>query len=76
MKIESNIPVPGKHLDRIRYPFDHMAPGDSFWVEQREGDEYGQKFRSAVAKRNNRNRDDKKFIVRRDGDGFRCWRVK
>lgn len=75
MNIDSGVPIPDKAENRRSFPFELMSIGDSFWVEQSSNDKYGQKLRSVIAKRNNRNPDSKKFIVRRDGEGFRCWRV-
>lgn len=67
-KIEKNA-VPQTPESRRRYPFGDMEVGDSFWFSAAI---YQQATPAAsyYGKRNN-----KKFSVRKDGDGYRCWRV-
>lgn len=68
-KIEKNALVPPPSGRPRRYPFGDMEVGDSFWFAAAI---YLQAAPAAAyyGKRNN-----KKFSVRKDGDGYRCWRV-
>jgi len=79
MEIESSIPVPEdkfKGKGKRVYPFEEMCVSDSFWAHQDGLGKYGAKLRSAVSHRNNRKKDGKKFIVRKDSNGYRCWRIE
>ena len=68
-EIENNVPVPELSYSRkLKYPFEKMEVGQSFKVE-------GKNPASAVSQQNKRN-PDKRFIVRREGESFRVWRVE
>ena len=67
-EIENNVEIPElKRFRNSKYPFDLMEVGQSFKVE-------GKNPSSAVSQQNKRN-PEKRFIVRREGDDFRVWRV-
>ena len=67
-EIENNVEIPElKRFRYYKYPFDLMEVGQSFKVE-------GKNPSSAVSQQNKRN-PEKRFIVRREGDDFRVWRV-
>lgn len=72
-KIEKNIPL--KHGRSRKYPFGDMEVGDSFLVNIKNDPKNDRHNLSSTASyfgiRNN-----KKFSVRKDGDGFRVWRVE
>ena len=68
-EIENGVKIPElKQSRKGKYPFDLMEVGQSFKVE-------GKNPSSAVSQRNKRN-PEKRFIVRREGDDFRVWRVE
>ena len=68
-EIENNVEIPEpKRYRNSKYPFDQMEIGQSFKVE-------GKNPSSAVSQQNKRN-PEKRFIVRREGCGFRVWRVE
>ena len=68
-EIENNVEIPEpKRFRNSKYPFDLMEVGQSFKVE-------GKNPSSAVSQQNKRN-PYKRFIVRREGDDFRVWRVE
>lgn len=54
---------------KLSFPFGEMAVGDSFHADANVF------TRLASAASWYGKRHDKKFSVRRDGDGHRCWRV-
>jgi len=63
-KIEKDVPVPTRCRRGI-YPFAKMEIGDSFFTEKGTScaTHFGKKY-------------NKKFIVRKEKDGFRIWRIK
>lgn len=63
--IEKNVPLP---TASYKYPFDSMELGDSFHVKTN-------KISASVYVYNKANKD-KKFVSRKDGDGYRVWRTK
>ena len=63
VKIDKNIPI-DSITRQARYPWRTMQVGDSFYSETPI---YG--IASATGKRLG-----KKFTVRKEGPGFRCWR--
>ena len=68
-EIENDVKIPElTHSRKSKYPFDLMEVGQSFKVE-------GKNPSSAVSQQNKRN-PEKRFIVRREGDDFRVWRVE
>ena len=68
-EIENDVKIPELTTSRkSKYPFSQMEVGQSFKV-------VGKNPASAVSQRNKRN-PEKKFIVRREGDDFRVWRVE
>ena len=64
MKVESNIPIPGK------YPFAQMQVGDSFLVPQ----DVKRQTVNVAALRYGRT-SGKRFTVRMTPEGYRCWRT-
>lgn len=69
-KIEKGVPLPSKVAPNGRYPFGTMEIGDSFVVE-----EGAMKRTSAVGYAFAHTHAPKKFIFRREGDHYRCWRI-
>jgi hypothetical protein len=72
MEIESNIPLPvGYSRNGLkgagRFPHCLLEPGQSFFVTQPAH------LRSIVWK--HAKVTGKRFTVRREGDGYRCWRI-
>ena len=68
--IEKNVPIPENRGRLSKYPFGEMELGDSFVVEKEKMNTirtncstYGKSHK-------------KKFVVRKDGDKIRCWRIK
>ena len=68
--VEKNVPYPLPLLDKRRYPFARMQLGDSFAVSK----EYASKVRQAAWKAGEKY--NTKFSVRKEGFGFRVWRIK
>lgn len=66
IKIDKGVPIP----ETCTYPVSLLEVGDSFWVA-------GNKRNSvmAITARVSR-RSNKRFISRKDGDGFRFWRTE
>lgn len=72
IEIEKNVPIPMKALERGRiYPFPSMDVGDSFFVPNSKTGRLNGSI-SAFKKKN----PGVKFIVRKQGDGIRCWRIE
>ena len=68
-KIENDVKIPELTQSRKRkYPFSQMEVGQSFKV-------VGKNPSSAVSQQNKRY-PEKRFIVRREGDDYRVWRVE
>jgi hypothetical protein len=72
-KIEKNVPLPPSMRQRHAsafYPFGEMQIGDSFRVSGAAKAKRAGNAANAYGRRNS-----KKFLLRKDGDGYRCWRV-
>lgn len=69
-RIESNVPAPAV-LPKSKYPFSRMEVGDSFFIPD-------DKIRDRVyaAANSYGKARGQKYIVRKYGDGYRCWRKK
>lgn len=63
IQIDKNVPLipPG----RLRYPWDQMEVGDSFYTETN--------ISSAVAHTNTRKKG--KYVIRKETPGYRVWRI-
>lgn len=72
-KIESDKPAPslGTH-GNTKYPFGRMAPGESFLLNQSHNPIA---VRSSAVSYGLRVTPNRKFIVRKTDEGYRCWRV-
>lgn len=66
IKIDKNVPLP----EACKYPVAQLEVGDSFWVERNKRNSV-----MAVAQKIGR-RTNKRFISRKDGEGFRFWRTE
>jgi hypothetical protein len=69
-KIERNIPL-GPVREKRQYPLDDMKIGESIAVPP----VFLQGIRMAISQRKRRGGKER-FTVRRDGENFRCWRIK
>ena len=79
IKIEKNIPIPGEHSARIKYPFEQMKKGDSFLIRVWGGKKPKFKARNLSQSAINFCRIHKlnwKFTYRIIGNGVRIWRIK
>lgn len=65
-KIEKGIPIPG-----VKYPFDLMGVGDSFFV----ADENERGLVSTMASRTGKKLGMKFSVKKQTGGGFRVWRT-
>ena len=65
--IEKDVPLPPISR-RGRYPWCELGIGDSFYI-----DEPATKVRSAASMHTKTH--GRKFIVRKEGNGCRCWRI-
>ena len=68
-KIEKGVPVPIQVPPNKKFPFDEMSPGDSFGLS---ADEHKGTRAAAYAYGKVKGQ---KFTVRKNGAGYRCWRV-
>lgn len=66
MKIEKDIEIPTKHA-RTKYPFAEMEVGDSI---------YSDVISASTSARGWGYRNNKKFTTRREGNGYRTWRIE
>lgn len=74
IKIESNIPIPkiSKKGRQKVYPFDEMAVGDSFYIEDKSTSQL-----SSVAYNWSKRYDPQaKFVVKQENKGARIWRYQ
>lgn len=72
-KVESKpIPIDLVRKRYSRYPFAEMKVGQSFYIK--EGFKAIQSVRSSASLYGKRH--DMKFVVVRDGKGYRCGRIK
>jgi len=70
--IEDDVPVP-PHQTRRNWPFDKLKVGQSFHV----GFEVGTIKASLAGSASRYGKvNGKRLIVKKDGDGFRVWRVE
>lgn len=66
IQIDRNVPIP-KAIVQSKYPWNGMKIGDSFYASNVSA-------RSAAIKRGQVFKEQ--YITRREGKGFRVWRVK
>jgi hypothetical protein len=69
-KIDKNVPLwkQARRAETYKYPFLDMETGDSFFFE---GDD-----KKAKSVRASGHRMGVKVAFRREGNGYRCWRVE
>jgi len=63
MKIEKNILIPSMS----KYPINEMEIGDSFFLENRES--------APIGVYNTARRSGAKVTLRKEGNGYRVWRI-
>lgn len=68
IKIEKNIPI-SEHGNR-KYPFREMEVGDSFFVPDCKPSKINGPAQGFM-----RRNPEVKFTIRREGTGYRCWRI-
>jgi hypothetical protein len=75
IKIEAGIfmPPPARGGRSCSYPFQNMRFGDSFFMLS-PGDSSAKALRSSAYRYGKRY--GKKYTVRKEKDGFRCWRIE
>lgn len=74
-KIEKNVPLSEAAQRKYkRWPFAEMKIGDSFYLSLKDAGQNGVVVRPAASYFGIRNRDYK-FTVRKDGEGYRVWRI-
>ena len=69
IKIEKNIPTPTGRSWR-KYPFSEMEVGDSFFVPECKLSKI-----NGPAQGFRRRNPEVKFTIRKEGTGYRCWRI-
>lgn len=70
LKVEKGITVP-RVRRYTKYPFDKMEVGDSFYCDGATRNSI-----ASSASRYARNKGQgKKFTIRKEGNGCRCWRI-
>ena len=67
-KIDKNVPIPTSH-GNLKYPFDKLEVGDSFFVE-------GIEHPARLAKYCYAKRHGITLVSKREGNGHRIWRTK
>ena len=77
-KIESGIPLNQKRKEIVRFPFDKMKIGDSFYVPKKEQPIGSSRLSiyTAVKSFNSFNGKKVKISTRGDDNGLRGWRIK
>lgn len=71
IKIQKNVPLPGKAKKKSKYPFEKMSVGDSFFASVKTAGLY-----AAARKWAKENHALSRFVVRAEGEGSRCWKVE
>jgi len=75
--IEENIPIPGEHSARIKYPFERMKKGSSFIIKGGKKPKFKARNLSQSAINFCRMHKLKwKFTYRIIGKNVRIWRIK
>lgn len=76
-EVEKDVPLPevvssarSKAGRRAKYPFSHMSVGDSFKVPKADRNRVNAAAASHVK------RHGGKFVTRKNGKGYRCWRLE
>lgn len=73
IKIERGVPLPSRPTGIYNsYPFRDMKIGDRIFVPDSEA---GERIRSAASYFSLRN-PEYRFTVRREGNGYRAWRIE
>jgi hypothetical protein len=72
-KIEQGIEIPPRRSGALKYPFDQMNVGDSFFIPEDSSVKPANVSNSAQAYGKQTGR---KFTVRRVEGGYRCWRTE
>lgn len=67
--VEKGIPIPAKPGRPAKYDFAVLDVDESFFAPVRPGT-----LRTCL-RRARKKLGDRRFVVRADGDGARCWRV-
>lgn len=70
-EIETGVPIPANAI-KHQYPFSQMDVGDSFYVSPDKPITKASVWGSASLYGK---KHGKKFVVRKDGEGFRVWRA-
>jgi len=74
VKIERNIPIPNKQSCPYGIAvFRKLEVGDSFWVELET--KHAQRVRSMSQSVREYVDKTRKFTIRREGNGYRVWRI-
>ena len=68
IQIEKGVPVP-KARTPMKYPFEKMEVGDSFFVPKSQGNV------SSAAVYWQKRHKGRRFVTRAENGGARCWRV-
>lgn len=71
IKIDKNVPIPlARNKAKYKYPWDKMEVNDSFYIDTPAAG-----LHAMIRVRNTRH-PEMTFIVRKDGNGARVWRIK
>lgn len=78
IKIEKDIPIPKYTRGPIaKYPFSKMEIGDSFFIHSQKQSRAVSSCSIMWARHfNKKNKEERKFSTRKQGKGYRCWRIK
>lgn len=74
-KIEKNVPIPygAGSPGGNKYPWREMDVGDSFPIKT---EKEAKRISAAACWYSGSHKDEVRFSVRKNGKGYRCWRVK
>lgn len=80
MKIEQNIPLPGRSTDNAnaaKYPFAKLTPGDSFLIPMPADPKKARAKRGSISglMLYHARKRGAKYASRRLADGLRVWRI-
>lgn len=71
-KIEKNVALPKRYITSVKFPFNEMEVGDSFYVLESD---FAKTYIRGQAAIQNKANPDKKFTCRMDVLGMRVWRI-
>lgn len=75
-EIEKNIPLMGARKSVLKYPFQDMEIGDSFFIPKGATKHVSASVQSCIKAYNKYYNKDIKVVTRREETGVRVWRIE